>query len=89
MKKPLGIIRKIDALGRVVIPKEVRDVQGWNEGTAMEMFATEEGLFLRQYGNKHEELISQLEDIKEELEVDTDNFIIMHKIDHLIEKYSK
>jgi AbrB family looped-hinge helix DNA binding protein len=83
MKKPLGIIRKIDALGRVVIPKEVRDVKGWNEGTSMEMFATEEGLFLRQYGDKHEELVSVLQAIVNSGSVNKT------QLEYLIDKYSK
>lgn len=34
--KALGIVRKLDELGRIVIPKEVRDAQGWEKGEAME-----------------------------------------------------
>ena len=47
--KALGIIRKIDDLGRLVIPKEYRKVNGWEPGTAVEMFATNEGLNIREY----------------------------------------
>lgn len=28
-----GIIRKLDALGRIVFPKELRDTFGWETGT--------------------------------------------------------
>ena len=47
--KPLGIIRKIDDLGRLVIPKEVRNTRGWGPGTPVEMFATEDGMSFREY----------------------------------------
>jgi len=52
--KPLGIVRKVDELGRVVIPKEVRDAKGWEAGTPVEIFATDEGIFLREFGRKTE-----------------------------------
>lgn len=48
--KALGIIRKIDDLGRIVIPKEVRRVQGWGEGQPMEMFMDGTSLVIREYG---------------------------------------
>lgn len=47
--KALGIVRKIDDLGRVVIPKEVRDTQGWKSGQALELFISNEGLVLKGY----------------------------------------
>lgn len=50
--KPLGVVRRIDDLGRVVAPKEVRKALNWNPGTAIEMFAVEDGLFLKAYGTR-------------------------------------
>lgn len=52
--KALGIVRKIDDLGRVVIPKEVRDTQGWKSGQALEMFMGDEGLVMKGYQANHE-----------------------------------
>jgi AbrB family looped-hinge helix DNA binding protein len=49
MKKSLGIIRKFDNLGRIVVPKEVRKAQGWDAGTAMEMFMDGDKLVLGAY----------------------------------------
>ena len=37
--KALGITRNVDALGRIVIPKEVRKALNIAEGTAMEMLS--------------------------------------------------
>jgi len=54
-KKALGIVRKMDELGRVVVPKEVRKVNGWEAGTPIEMFSDEQGLYLRRYGRDREE----------------------------------
>ena len=44
-----GIIRRVDDLGRIVIPKEVRRRFGIIEGTAMELFISDEGLMLKKY----------------------------------------
>lgn len=52
--KVLGIVRKIDDLGRVVIPKEVRDTQGWKSGTALEMYMDKDGLVLKPYKSDEE-----------------------------------
>jgi transcriptional pleiotropic regulator of transition state genes len=37
------IIRKLDSLGRIVLPKELRDIQGLNEGTPMDVLLDDEG----------------------------------------------
>lgn len=47
--KATGIIRKIDELGRLVIPKEIRKAQNWPEGAPMEIFMSEEGMVIRKY----------------------------------------
>ena len=48
--KSTGIVRKIDQLGRIVLPKELRNVQGIEENkTVMEIFTEEEQIILRKY----------------------------------------
>jgi len=47
--RSLGIIRKVDELGRVVIPKEIRVVLGIGHTTPMEMLADEKGVYIRKY----------------------------------------
>lgn len=50
--KPLGIVRKIDELGRIVLPKEIRKANGWEQGQPMEMFADNDGmLYMKAYGD--------------------------------------
>lgn len=45
-----GIVRKIDDLGRVVIPKDLRTQLKIREGDSLEFFATKDGeLILRKY----------------------------------------
>ena len=47
--KSTGIIRRIDDLGRIVIPKEIRRTLRIGEGSPMEIFVTEEGILLKKY----------------------------------------
>lgn len=49
MKKATGIVRKVDDLGRVVLPKELRGVFNINTGDAVEIFVTGEEIILRKY----------------------------------------
>lgn len=43
----IGIIRKVDSLGRVVIPKEYRKIFGMEAHQLIEIIATTEGLVIR------------------------------------------
>ena len=47
--KATGIVRKIDTLGRTVIPIELRKVLGLEIGTPLEIFTENESIILRQY----------------------------------------
>ena len=54
--KAIGIIRRIDDLGRIVIPKELRRTLGIKEGDALEMVATNNnGVFIQKCGEADEE----------------------------------
>ena len=47
--KPSGIVRRIDDLGRIVIPKEIRRIIGAAEGTPMEIFHNKDVICLKKY----------------------------------------
>jgi len=47
--KATGIVRRIDDLGRVVIPKELRRVFEIKEGDPLEIFVDGNGIILRKY----------------------------------------
>lgn len=48
--KATGIVRRIDELGRIVIPKEIRRTYRIKEGTSLEIFIDENGeLILKKY----------------------------------------
>lgn len=43
----IGIIRKVDSLGRLTLPKELRQVFKINKNEEIEILATDEGILLR------------------------------------------
>ena len=63
-----GIIRRVDDLGRIVIPKEIRRARGWEEGAPIEIVPDGKDVILRLYGDNQRledllnELISQMEE---------------------------
>lgn len=44
-----GIVRRIDELGRIVIPKEIRRRFKIKEGDPLEMFVSDEGIVVKPY----------------------------------------
>ncbi|KON88974.1 hypothetical protein AF332_20735 [Sporosarcina globispora] len=49
MAKATGIVRKLDDLGRVVVPIEIRRTMDLKATDPLEMLETDEGLLLRKY----------------------------------------
>ncbi len=49
MKKATGIVRKLDELGRYVVPKELRRTLGINEGDSVEAFVNGDEIILKKY----------------------------------------
>ena len=47
--KSTGIVRKIDGLGRIVIPTELRKTMDLDEGTSMEIFVEEGRIIFEKY----------------------------------------
>lgn len=47
--KSTGIVRKVDELGRVVIPKELRKVFNITEKDPLEIYTDQDNIILRKY----------------------------------------
>jgi stage V sporulation protein T len=47
--KSTGVTRKIDELGRIVIPKEIRKNLGIRDGESLEIFIDNESIILKKY----------------------------------------
>ena len=56
--KATGIIRRVDDLGRVVIPRELRTTLGIKDGDALELFTYEGGIFFKKYDGDIKQLVS-------------------------------
>lgn len=81
--KSTGIVRRIDELGRLVIPKEIRKILRIREGENLEIFLNNENIILKKFSfmNKIEEHAQNFTDSIYELVkyniliTDTDNII--------------
>ena len=60
--KQTGVTRKIDELGRIVIPKEIRKNLGIRDGETLEIFTSDDSIILKKYFEvrKYEDLSSRL-----------------------------
>ncbi|CAB1239997.1 putative transcriptional regulator for transition state genes (AbrB-SurF) [Ruminococcaceae bacterium BL-4] len=47
--KATGVVRHIDNLGRIVIPKELRNTRGIKDGAPIEIFVDGDCIVLRKY----------------------------------------
>ena len=57
--KATGIVRRIDDLGRVVIPKEIRRSIGFREGDALEIFVEDNKVIFEKYLPSGEQLTAK------------------------------
>ena len=48
--KSTGIVRRVDELGRIVLPKGMRDTMGIPEKTPLAIFVDGDDIILRKYG---------------------------------------
>lgn len=84
--KATGIVRRVDDLGRIVIPKEIRRQLGVSENTPMELFINDSGkeLVFRRYDTDNcikdrlDEFKSVFYDSREDLDIETANAIEVH-----------
>lgn len=53
-----GIVRRLDDLGRLAIPKEIRRVLGWKEGDPLELYFDRENkaIVLKKYETEEEKM---------------------------------
>lgn len=57
------VMRKIDNLGRIVLPKELRNVEQLEEGTEMNIFLEEDGTILLRKTLTHCRLCGSAKDV--------------------------
>lgn len=74
--KSTGIVRRIDDLGRVVIPREIRNILLLQEGDPLEMFINGDEVVLKKYAPNYE-FYERLDDLERRFIAATD--IVGHK----------
>ena len=89
--KATGIVRRIDDLGRVVIPKEIRRSMGISEGDPLELYVDTEtnGIVFVPY---HSEVSSKLKGIAENLSTmgqTPEHWVIAEEVRKIAKKLEK
>ena len=89
--KATGIIRRLDDLGRVVIPKEIRRTMGVTEGSALEMFIDKEtsGLTLVPYYSNTSERIRSIAETLTTIGYNPDEWEIADELKAIANKLEK
>ena len=79
-----GVVRRVDDLGRVVIPRDIRKALGIVEGTPLEIYIDNQDLVLKKY-------IPTTEEYQNEVLVETLDWLqgLKNPPAELIEKISK
>lgn len=84
--KATGITRKIDGLGRLVIPAELRNQRGWDHGTPVEIFVEGDQVILKSFdSNLEDEATRKLKALLGECECLADEETLLKAI-KLLEK---
>lgn len=83
-----GIVRRVDELGRVVIPKEIRRARGWEEGAPIEIIPDGNEVILRLYGDNQrlEDLLNELIGQMEERGLDDKETLLRKMMEELKEE---
>lgn len=67
-----GIVRRVDDLGRIVLPKEIRRGMGIKDGTPMEILVNRDEIILKKYypQKKLSELAQDMKEAVDDIEAD-------------------
>lgn len=82
--KATGIIRRIDDLGRVVIPKEIRRTMNIREGEPLEIFLEDGGVVFKKYlPSCRDDLVSAIRNTAEYYDDYEDNRVIARQLEKI------
>ena len=82
--KATGIVRRIDELGRVVIPKEIRRTLRIREGDPLEIYTDREGQVILKKYSPIGELNEFAQEYAEALNENTNHLVMISDRDHII-----
>ncbi|MBE5992687.1 MAG: AbrB/MazE/SpoVT family DNA-binding domain-containing protein [Paenibacillaceae bacterium] len=75
------IIRKIDHLGRLVLPKDIRSSMGLVDGSSLEILTTNEGILLKKYSVELS-LITDIENLQRSVK-EENSYVGQDKVDQI------
>lgn len=82
--KATGIIRRIDDLGRVVIPKEIRRTMNIREGEPLEIFLEDGGVVFKKYlPSCRDDLVSAIRNTAEYYDDYENNRVIARQLEKI------
>ena len=72
-----GITRRIDELGRIVVPKEIRYNLGIRDGEPLEIYTSDNQIIIKKYSQveNREKIIATSENIKDIIDQKLDDFL--------------
>lgn len=82
--KATGIVRRIDDLGRIVVPKEIRRTLRIREGDPLEIFTDREGEIILKKYSPIGELSQFAEEYAESLAQTTGHLVLIMDCDHVV-----
>lgn len=62
--KATGIIRRIDDLGRVIIPREIRRAMNIKDGDPLELYTDTQGVYFKKYNGREEAMAHAFEPMR-------------------------
>ena len=86
--KSTGVIRRIDDLGRIVIPKEIRRNLKIRDGENMEIFVDIDSIILKKY-SKLDDVLTTTEKLSKIINDVTNYDVIITDRDHVISSYGE
>lgn len=88
--KATGIVRRIDDLGRVIIPKEIRRTCKIREGDALEIFLEDDGVVFKKYlPNYRDDLMTTLQDAADYYDNYEDDRVIASQLRKIAQEIGK
>ena len=81
--KETGIVRRIDDLGRIVIPKEIRRTLGIKEGDTLEIFTNKDGEIILTPFKENSKIIDSFMGIFKEMSIEDQKAIAKILIDEI------
>lgn len=87
--KSTGIVRRMDDLGRICIPKEIRKMAHVQEGDPFEIFIENETIILKLYNPMSEQkILRKMVEVMNELNI-LNEYELEHEVDQLLKKINK